>query len=346
MFRVLLTSATLIAGFSIVSCSDDSNDSTNTSQPQTTGDIVEVAAANENFSTLVDLVKAAELVETLKGLDSATVFAPTNEAFAKVPGEILQVLQNDVELLKEVLTYHVVGAAAFKKDITLGADIASVQGGNFSIDIENETLYVFSANGKAEILQTDVKATNGVIHAIDNVILSQSILEKIQAKLPKNDDDVEPAPQPVGDLVDVAVGNENFSTLVDLVKAAGLVDTLKGIEAATVFAPTNEAFAKVPGEILQVLQNDVVLLKEVLTFHVVGATAFKKDITLGADIGTLQGDAFNINVENEKLFIFTETGKAEILATDVKATNGVIHVIDSLIISQIILNKIEVQLQQ
>jgi uncharacterized surface protein with fasciclin (FAS1) repeats len=134
------------------------------------GDIVDVAAANESFSTLVTAVKAAGLVDTLKGEGPFTVFAPTNEAFAKLPaGTVEDLLKpENKEKLKAVLTYHVVAGKVMAADVKAG-EVATVQGSKATISTEGG-VKIDAAN----VVKTDVAADNGVIHVIDAVILPKN----------------------------------------------------------------------------------------------------------------------------------------------------------------------------
>ena len=128
-------------------------------------DIVDVAAGNKNFSTLVTAVKAAGLVETLKGKGPFTVFAPTNEAFAKIPKADLDALLKDKTKLTAVLTYHVVPAKVMAKDVKAG-DVVTVNGKAIKISTDKGVMV-----NNAKVIKTDVAASNGVIHAIDTVLM-------------------------------------------------------------------------------------------------------------------------------------------------------------------------------
>lgn len=132
------------------------------------------------------------------------------------------------------------------------------------------------------------------------------------------------------DIVDVAVANGNFTTLVTAVKAAGLVETLKGDGPFTVFAPTDEAFAKVPAETLESLLADKAALTEVLTYHVVPGEVLATDVVTLESANTVQGQEVDIEVKDGKVFI----DEAQVVITDVKASNGVIHVIDAVILPE------------
>ena len=142
-----------------------------TMAPATPGDIVAVASANPDFSTLVTAVAAAGLVETLQGPGPFTVFAPTNDAFAALDPALLEklLLPENVEVLKQILTYHVVSGTVMAADVTAG-DVPSVQGEPITVTTDGGV----KVNG-ANVIVTDVAASNGVIHAIDAVILPPSL---------------------------------------------------------------------------------------------------------------------------------------------------------------------------
>ena len=135
------------------------------------GDIVDVAASNKSFSTLVAAVKAAGLVETLKGEGPYTVFAPTDEAFAKLPKGTLESLlkPENKQKLVAILTYHVVPGKVMAKDVKSGK-VKTASGSSFKMKVSKKGAWV----DNAKVVATDVKADNGVIHVIDTVILPKS----------------------------------------------------------------------------------------------------------------------------------------------------------------------------
>ena len=130
-------------------------------------DIVDTAVAAGDFNTLVTAVKAAGLVETLKGEGPFTVFAPTDAAFAKVPTDTLNALLADKAALANVLTYHVVAGKVMAADVVKLTSAETVQGQAVSIEVKDGKVYVDGA----QVVTTDIKASNGVIHVIDTVIL-------------------------------------------------------------------------------------------------------------------------------------------------------------------------------
>jgi uncharacterized surface protein with fasciclin (FAS1) repeats len=130
-------------------------------------DIVDTAVAADQFKTLVTAVKAAGLVETLKGEGPFTVFAPTDEAFAKIPQEKLEALLKDKKALTAVLTYHVVPGKVMAKDVVKLDSAKTAQGGNVSISATDGSVKI---NG-AKVIKADIECKNGVIHVIDTVLL-------------------------------------------------------------------------------------------------------------------------------------------------------------------------------
>ncbi|HEX9000918.1 MAG TPA: fasciclin domain-containing protein [Blastocatellia bacterium] len=130
-------------------------------------DIVDTAVAAGSFNTLVTAVKEAGLVETLKGKGPFTVFAPTDEAFAKIPQEKLAALLKDKEALKKVLLYHVVAGNVMAKDVVKVKSAKTVQGTSVKVTVKGDKVMIDNAN----VIKTDIACSNGVIHVIDSVIM-------------------------------------------------------------------------------------------------------------------------------------------------------------------------------
>lgn len=150
---------------------------TSQQQAQEAKDIVATAIGTESLSTLVTAVKAAGLVETLQGEGPFTVFAPTNDAFAKLPAGTVDTLlkPENVEQLKGVLTYHVVSGKVLSKDLQNGQVVKTVNGQNLTVEITDGMVFLVDANGgKAKVTTADVEAKNGVVHIIDAVVLPKS----------------------------------------------------------------------------------------------------------------------------------------------------------------------------
>ncbi len=144
------------------------------------GTVVEVAASDDQFSTLVTAIQAADLVEPLSGEGPFTVFAPTNAAFAALPPDTLEALlePENQDLLTEVLTYHVV-ADDLGADSVIAASSLETLNGPVNVDVVDEDVMINTAN----IVMTDVEASNGVIHVIDAVLIPQGVVEDLEARM-------------------------------------------------------------------------------------------------------------------------------------------------------------------
>ena len=278
------------------------------------GNVVQVAQSDSRFSILVEAVQAAGLTDTLTAPGPYTVFAPTNDAFSALLGELGvtkdQLLANK-PLLTAVLKYHVVAGQVPSSAVPLGKAIHPVGGGFFKIDKVGTNLVITDGrNRTSNIVQADIAASNGVVHAVDKVLL--------------------PADKTV---VQTAIANPDFSILVEAVTAAGLVDTLNAPGPFTVFAPTNAAFASLLTELgvtkAQLLANTALLTK-VLTYHVVPGLVLKVDVPINTPIKTVEGETLTVG---PTLAITDQRARqSNIVATDVLASNGVIHVLDKVIL--------------
>jgi uncharacterized surface protein with fasciclin (FAS1) repeats len=282
-----------------------------------TMDIVDTAVSAGSFGTLVAAVQAAGLVDALKAEGPFTVFAPSDEAFAKLPQETLDALLADpTGDLTQILLLHVVPAKVLAADVSDGLSAETLQGGSLNFTVADGKVSVNGAN----VVGTDVMASNGVIHVIDSVILPAAEGEAAPAE--------EEAMEAEKDIVDTAVAAGSFGTLVAAVEAAGLVDALKAEGPFTVFAPSDEAFAKLPAGTVEGLLADPEALSKVLLYHVISGKVMAADVTDGLAAETLQGSPVNFSVADGKVMI----NDAVVSATDVEASNGVIHVIDSVIL--------------
>lgn len=160
---VLLISTILMVGV----CLAGSNSMDASKEESSAADIVDTAVAAGNFQTLVSAVEAAGLVDTLKGEGPFTVFAPTDEAFAKIPQEQLESLLENKTQLTAVLTYHVIAGKVMSTDLTDDMAVATVQGENVTINLDEDGVMV----NDAKVVQADIECINGVVHAIDTVLM-------------------------------------------------------------------------------------------------------------------------------------------------------------------------------
>lgn len=260
--------------------------------------IVETAVAAGHFKTLVKAVEAAGLAETLSASGPFTVFAPTDEAFGKLPEGALDSLLKNPDALRSVLLVHVVPAKVLAADVAQLKSAKTALGQSIAIDA-SKGVRVETAN----VVRVDIAATNGVIHVIDSVIM------------PRND------------LIEAARSAGTFKTLLKAIEAADLTETLRGDGPFTVFAPTDEAFGKLPKETLESLLNDKKKLAAILTYHVVPGKVTAEQVVKLTTAPTVQGQRLKIAASNGVV-----VDNAKVLTTDVPATNGVIHVIDAVLL--------------
>jgi uncharacterized surface protein with fasciclin (FAS1) repeats len=315
---LLLTALALVAAACASTAETTTSTTVTTAAPATTtttaamepelADLVGVATEAGSFTTLLTAVESAGLVDTLQGEGPFTVFAPTDEAFAALPEGTLEALLADTEALGRVLLYHVVSGEVLASEV-VGLDRAiTVQGEDIAITVDGDSIKVNEAN----VVAADIAASNGVIHVIDQVILPPSMREAAD----------------MGDIVETAQAAGGFTTLLTAVEAAGLVDTLKGEGPFTVFAPTDEAFAALPEGTLEALLADTEALGRVLLYHVVAGQVTANQVAALESAQTVEGSTVTIRVEDGKVFI----NDAQVLSTDILTSNGIIHVIDQVIL--------------
>jgi len=289
----------LIVSFAFKACESSSS----TTAPETEPTIVEIAVGNDSFSTLVNALSQTGLVETLSGNGPFTVFAPTNEAFDNLPQGTLESLTT--EQLQSILLHHVISAEVFSGDLNATQTVSAANGEEVFITSSQGTVRV---NGSSVVTTADLEASNGVIHAVDTVIL----------------------PDAFGDLVANASKRYFLSTLVDVIVDRGLVSALQAEGPFTVFAPTNNAFAAI-ADVLPTLTPEQVT--NVLLYHVVPTRALSGDLLPTQEIPTLlDGQTLTITVENG---VVSVNGNATVTSADANGTNGVIHVVDAVLIPEL-----------
>ena len=280
--------------------------------------IVDVAVANGSFTTLVAALEATGLDATLSDMDSSfTVFAPTDDAFALLGDETIAALLDDTDTLTDILTYHVIGAEIDSSAAisSAGSTVEMVNGDSTGLSLDGDNLLVNTVT----VTTVDVEADNGVIHVIDAVLI------------PPVDKGT-----PTMNIVDTAVSAGDFGTLVTALQAAGLDATLADeTQSFTVFAPTDAAFAMIDPDTLDLLLADTDALSDVLLQHVVSGevssvTAYTFN---GLSATTASGAEIPVAINSE---LDTLTfGGATVTTTDIYTTNGVIHVIDMVVVADV-----------
>lgn len=328
-----LTLLLLFIGFT--SCSDDDNVPT---PPEETGDnIVEAAQATSELSSLVAALQKADesanndLITALSGEGPFTVFAPTNQAFTDLLAQLdgydslddfnSQQLQ---DLLAVILTYHVVAdASVLSTDLSDGQTITTLQGSTVQVSTQVGVFIQDATDTPAEVTTADIEVSNGVVHIIDKVLLPQAVLDALA--------DVILVP-----ITDLALGNENLENLVAALTAANgdLPTVLRGDGPFTVLAPTDEAFENfLDGAALGDIPVDV--LTNVLLNHVISGEVTSTDLTT---LGSGYTSTMATGAGDQMVSLFFDTsdgvtfnGVSSVVTPDVKALNGIVHVVDAVI---------------
>jgi uncharacterized surface protein with fasciclin (FAS1) repeats len=272
-----------------------------------TGTVVDVVVNSPDHTTLEAAVIAAGLAGTLSGTGPFTIFAPTDAAFAALPAGTVEALLADIPALTNILTYHAVAGSAFSAGLNNGQMVTTVQGQKVTVTINNGNVFI----NNAQVTVADIVATNGVVHVIDAVLLP-----------------------PTGTVVDVIVNSPDHTTLEAAVIAAGLAGTLSGTGPFTIFAPTDAAFEALPSGTVEALLADIPALTNILTYHAVAGSAFSAGLNNGQMIMTIQGQDVTVTFNNGNVFI----NDAQVTVADIVATNGVVHVIDAVLIPAAVTN--------
>ena len=266
--------------------------------------VMDIIAESEIHETLEAVLTLTGLDAALRGTGPFTVFAPTDAAFGALPEEVVTELLNNPEgELTRILLYHVVNANALSTDLSNGQMIQTLLGQRVTVTINEDGVFI----NNAQVVVADLEADNGVVHVIDAILLPQgpaTVMEIIENS-------------PVHETLEVAIN------------AAGLADALRGSGPFTVFAPTDEAFEALPdGLVAELLEDPTGALAQILLYHVVGARAYSTDLSDGQVITTLQGQNVVIRINDNGVFV----NDAEVIITDLEADNGVVHVINAILL--------------
>jgi|SRR5690554_182844 len=304
----------VIVAFTIISfssCSDDDDGMIDPPQMMTIADIV---ANNANFSMLKTALERTGLDVVLGGDGEFTVFAPDNDAFgaAGLSNDDLENLP--VDTLKDILLYHTIASEVKAADVPAGPNAGVEAANGVMVYLTNNSQGVF-VNG-IQVNQADIEASNGVVHVIGNVLMP-----------------------PVGNIVETAQSNEALSYLVAAVLRASEGQTnvaalLSGTDVFTVFAPTNAAFQAAGFATIADINNaDPDALTAILTYHVTNGRIFSSDLMDGQEVPMLNGDTTMIGlVGGATVMGVNNTEASNIIITNIVATNGVVHVIDQVLL--------------
>lgn len=267
--------------------------------------VFDIVAESPDHQILEALLIQSELDITLSGNEKFTLFAPTDRAFLNIPPNILFNLGDDLqEEITQILLRHVVESTKLASSLSNGQKLFSLSGVSLLVKIENGEVYI----NNAKVSVTDIIATNGVVHVVDAIIL----------------------PQPTGKTVaDIIINSPLHTTLRFAIAGSNAEKILRGQGPFTVFAPTDDAFAKMSPGILQELINDPTgKLADALLYHVVERRLLSTQLSNNMELTTANGENVKITFQNGNVFI----NEAKISVVDLIADNGVVHVIDAVLI--------------
>ena len=307
---ILLLLFPLLSLSMITACSDDNGTSTGPDPDPQPSDpnLVELAQSDENFSTLVNLVVDLGLADVL-ATDELTVFAPTNAAFEAI-SDIIPSLSN--EDLTEIVTYHLTAGTILSNQLDSSQDVEMVQGENTLVTASAAGVQV---NGFANVVEADLRATNGVIHAIDQVLLPTEYRVAVQGP----------------SLVEVAQDAGNFNTLLALTEQVGLTTTLQFLGPFTAFAPTDDAF----DTLFSVVDPSSLTNEQIgfiLFYHVLFGEVPSNALDPTQVVSTAAEESIYITANADGV---TVNGTAQVIAPDVAASNGIIHVVDNVLLPNV-----------
>lgn len=308
----LLSLIMLSSAFVFTSCDDDDDDVMTQTMTKPTQNIVEIAQADPELSTLVTAVIEANLQEALatEGTFYA-VFAPTNDAFAALDPTTLNTIISTPSLLSALLQYHVVKGNISSTNLSSGATSTLLDGQSIDISVSSGGVTI---NDNTNITQADIQASNGYIHKIDKVLLPEGFVAETITQL--------------------AIRNPNFSTLVSILTMPEMSGILEAASSAssnlTVFAPTNEAFANLLAALGKTSLNElpIALVKEIVSYHILDSSVMSSQLQNGMMAETLlTGESITVDLSDG-----VKINNANVIAPDVEAVNGVIHGIDNVLI--------------
>lgn len=290
-----------LALVTIQACGDD-DDPVSPDPDEEEQNIVEVAESDDDFSTLVSSLENADLVSDLEADGPFTVFAPTNDAFENLPEGLLDELSD--EQLIQILSYHVIESEIASGDLDAQQAVAALSEEDLFITADGDVV----VNDLATVAEADIEASNGVIHAVDEVLLPDAFL----------------------DVVGIVGKRYDLQAAEDAAGLAGLVETLQEEteEGYTVFAPNNAAFedAADPSELSQEE------LEAILSYHVLPTEVLSGDLEEAQTVTTLNDEELIIEAVDGSVTLTDQAGQTyEVVEADLQGTNGVVHIIDGVL---------------
>lgn len=268
--------------------------------------IVTVVGESPQLTTFAEAIQATDLLQTLEEEGPFTLFAPSDAAFAKLPEGALEELLEDgnEDVLLAILKYHIISGKVPSGSLVDGQVAATLQGENFVVST-NDGIRV---NGTL-VATPDIAAGNGMIHIVDEVLMPLSMQEK--------------------NITQLVLANDNLSFLASALESADLVKTLSQQGTFTVFAPTNDAFEALPGDMLTNLlkPENKEVLGSLLGYHVIGSKLMASDLRKDQKVITTQGESITVDPEDG-----LKINGAVVTGPDIKASNGVLHLVNKVIL--------------
>jgi len=292
--------ALLTVGVVLLSCDDDNNNTPEVGNGDLT--IFETANNSDNFSILSQALQDAGLEETFSENNGPfTVFAPTDDAFNALPDGLLEGLS--AEELAQILQFHVINGSVASGDLQASQDVASLLGEELLVESNGGV----TVNASANVVTADINASNGVIHAVDEVLLPAGFREP--------------------NIIDQARELGNFETLLGALEDTDLTTIVKYKGDFTVFAPSDAAFNNLPDGLLGSLSTEE--LAEVLQYHLLSGEIFAGDLSPEQTPESLTGEQLFISSENGNVNV---NGNANVTTADVDVSNGIIHALDNVLL--------------
>ena len=268
-----------------------------------TNTVYDVVANSADHAILKVAIDTCGLDGYLSGAGPFTLFAPTDAAFLALPSGTITALLNDLPLLTDILKHHVVGDSVMSGMLSNNQIVTTLLGTDVTVTINSMGVFI----DNAMVTVADIIADNGVVHVIDAVLIPAS---------------------PITTVYDVVANSTNHTTLKAAIDACGLDGYLSGAGPFTLFAPTDAAFNALPAGTVTALLNDLPQLTDILKHHVVGATVLSGSLTNNQIVTTLLGTDVTVTINSMGVFI----DNAMVTVADIVADNGVVHVIDAVLI--------------
>jgi uncharacterized surface protein with fasciclin (FAS1) repeats len=268
--------------------------------------VYDIVSNSIDHTTLKSAIDACSLDGTLSGVGPFTLFAPTDAAFNLLPSGTVTALLADIPQLTDILLHHVVGDSVLSTMLSNNLVVPTLNG-NVLVSITSGGVFIESGNGTiAQVTGADILADNGIVHVIDAVLL----------------------PAPPNSIYDIVSNSTDHTTLKSAIDACSLDGTLSGVGPFTLFAPTDAAFNLLPAGTVTALLGDIPQLTDILLHHVVGDSVLSTMLSNNLVVPTLNGDVLITINSMSEVFI----DNAQVIVADLVADNGVVHVIDAVLL--------------